>query len=303
MFSAVKDRFRIGYAGLLTSGSQIALLALGFHVDTWWAWPLCLGLIALVSVFAWVSLLRRMRAFTDTPTSQIATAAQGYVELSGRGKRLDGLPVLSPLTQLPCLWYRYRIERRSNDKWVLDSSGESEASFLLVDATGTCVVDPEGAEIVAARCDTWQQGDYRYKQWLILEQENVYVIGGFRTEVAGELDYTVAEEVKQVLADWKKERPKLLQRFDLDQDGELNLREWELARAQARREAEKRRRELCSTNDLHFMSAPDSGQLYLVSTLNEKQLVRRYRFWAAIHVLIFFAALVTLARFAEIGAL
>jgi hypothetical protein len=290
-------RLRQGYAGLLTSGGQLVLLMIGVYVHTPMAWRASLSLIALLSLLAWASVLRRMRAFTDTPTSQVASAAQGYVELRGHGKRLDGLPVLAPLTNLPCLWYRYYVLRRSGDKWVTDSSGESDASFLIDDGSGVCVVDPEGAEIVPARCDKWQEGNYKYSQWLILEQELVYVIGGFRTQNAGELDYTVAEEVKQLLAEWKQDMPKLLKRFDLDNDGTLNLSEWELARAQARREAERRRKEVArANNDLHWMGVPDGGQLYLISTLSEDKLVWRYRRWAWFHLIIFFAALVGVAK-------
>jgi hypothetical protein len=290
-------RLRQSYAALLTSGGQLVLLVIGAHLHTPTAWRVSLSLIALLSLLAWVSVLRRMRAFTDTPTSMVASAAQGYVELRGHGKRLDGLPVLAPLTNLPCLWYRYHVQRRSGDKWVTDSSGESDASFLLDDGSGICVIDPEGAEIVPTRCDKWQKGNFKYSQWLILEQELVYVIGGFRTQNAGELDYTVAEEVKQLLAEWKQDMPKLLKRFDLDNDGTLNLREWELARAQARREAERRRKEVAHTNnDLHWMGVPDGGRLYLISTLDEDKLVWRYRRWAWFHLIVFFAALVGLAK-------
>jgi hypothetical protein len=290
-------RLRQSYAALLTSGGQLVLLVIGAHLHTPTAWRVSLSLIALLSLLAWASVLRRMRAFTDTPTSQVASAAQGYVELRGHGKRLDGLPLLAPLTNLPCLWYRFHVQRRSGDKWVTDSSGESDASFLLDDGSGICLVDTEGAEIVPVRCDQWQEGNFKYSQWLILEQELVYVIGGFRTQNAGELDYTVAEEVKQLLAEWKQDMPKLLKRFDLDNDGTLNLREWELARAQARREAERRRKEVAHiNNDLHWIGVPDGGRLYLISTLNEDKLVWRYRRWAWFHLIVFFAALVGLAK-------
>ena len=114
------------------------------------------------------------------------------------------------------------------------------------------------------------------------------MIGGFRTENAGDLDFTVAEEVKQLLADWKQDRPRLLQRSDLDNDGNLDMREWGLARAQARREVERRRNEeRGNNNDLHLMGKPDDGRLYLISTLSADKLVHRYSLWAWVHVAIF----------------
>ncbi|HET7597715.1 MAG TPA: hypothetical protein VFK15_12355, partial [Burkholderiales bacterium] len=80
----------------------------------------------------------------DNPTSKVASAAQGYVELFGRSELLDGSRLVSTRTGLPCCWYRYYIERRtSNDKWEYVDSGESQDHFLLVDDTGRCVISPE----------------------------------------------------------------------------------------------------------------------------------------------------------------
>ncbi len=290
------------YVALLTSGGQLLLLLIGVYFRTPTAWRVSLSLIALLSLLAWLAVLRRLRAFTDTPTSLIASAAQGYVELQGRGRPLDGLPVCSPINELPCLWYRFKVERRSGDKWVTDSSGESDASFLLEDATGTCAVDPEGAEIMPARFDKWLEGDFRYSQWLILEQESLHAVGNFRTEAAGDFDASVDEEVGQLLADWKRDRPALLQRFDLDRDGELDVSEWQLVRAQARREVERRRaEESLNRKDLHFMTKPGDGRLYLISTLSAAKLARRYRLWAWAHVAIFLCALIGAARIDSLG--
>ncbi len=107
-----------GYAALLTSGGQLLLLLIGVYFRTPTAWRVSLSLIAILSLLAWLAVLRRLRAFTDTPTSLVASAAQGYVELQGRGRPLDGLPVCSPINGLPCLWYRFKVERRSSD-WQL----------------------------------------------------------------------------------------------------------------------------------------------------------------------------------------
>lgn len=290
-------RLHRGYVGLLTSGGQLLLLFVAVRIHTLVAWRISLSLIAILSLFAWLSVLRRGRAVIDTPVSFVASAAQGYVELRGRGRPLDGLPVLAPLTNLPCLWYRYQVERRNGDKWVTDSSGESNASFLLEDSTGSCVVDPEGAEITPLRCDKWQKDDYRYSQWLILKDEMIYLIGGFRTQSAGDFDVTIEEEVKNMLSDWKQDMPKLLKRFDLNNDGSLDMVEWDLARSQARREVEHRHsEEILKKTDLHFVGKPDDGRLYLISTLSEDKLIRRYRIWSWVHVAIFFAALIGLAK-------
>lgn len=72
-------------------------------------WLLALGAIGLLGTWGWLSSLRRARAILDTPTSRIGSAAQGIVELVGKGRPLPGAPLLSPMTHLPCLWYRYSL--------------------------------------------------------------------------------------------------------------------------------------------------------------------------------------------------
>src|SRR3569832_2694177 len=62
-------------------------------------------------IAAFVSL-RRARLIEATPTSRIRSAAQGYVELAGAAVMMEGVPIIAPLTLLPCAWYRYREEER-----------------------------------------------------------------------------------------------------------------------------------------------------------------------------------------------
>ncbi|GAB2181650.1 hypothetical protein DLREEDagrD3_18730 [Denitratisoma sp. agr-D3] len=289
-------RLRRGYGQWIMSGGQLLLVMLGVQLDTPQGWRACALLIAALSLLAWVSLLRRLRAVADTPTARIASAAQGYAELRGRGVALAGTPLFSPLRSQPCLWYRYEVERRQDDKWVNESGGESDASFLVDDGSGLCLVDPAGAEILTAQADRWQEGDHRYRQWLILPGETVTVLGEFRTWSGATLDLDAAEDVKHLLAEWKNDMPALLRRYDLDGDGELGLDEWELVRAQARREVERNHRELRATPDSHGMAAPADGRLYLISTLAESQLLGRYRRWALFQLLMFGAALYALIR-------
>lgn len=284
-------RLRREYGRFITSGGQLVLIVVGSEIDTPLGWAVCAGLIAAISLFAWTSTWRRARAFDDTPTSKVASAAQGYAELIGRGRPLAGDPLLAALSHLPCLWYRYLIERRSDDKWVREDSGESDASFILEDGTGQCVVDPDGAEIVPARKDQWTQSDRRYTEWLLLENESLYALGQFKTLGSQDLALDRAADVKALLADWKKQPQELLRRFDLDGNGELDLREWELARAQARREVDRQHHEARLRPELHLMRRPDDGRLYVISTLQPEQLSRRYLWWSAAHLTIFFGAL------------
>ena len=53
--------------------------------------------------------LARKRLIEDTPTSRIRSAPQGFVELAGVAGVFEGEPIIAPLTQRPCCWYRYRF--------------------------------------------------------------------------------------------------------------------------------------------------------------------------------------------------
>lgn len=283
-------RLRHGPSQWLVSGGYLLLLLFGAQIESPAGWRATAAAVAALALVAWVLALRRARAVADTPTSTIASAAQGYVELLGRG-RPAGAPLVAPLNQLPCLWYRYRVERKQNDKWVTEESGESTESFQIDDGTGRCLVDPEGAEILPRGTETWQRDDRRYTQALLIEGEPIYALGSFRTLNGDGLDLSVAEDVKQLLADWKRDVPKLLVRFDRNGDGVIDLHEWELARAAARREVERNHRELRTAPDTHLLGKPADGRLFLISSLPPAQIERRFVLWALAHAAVFLAGL------------
>ena len=281
---------RRSYAELITSGAQLTLLFIGIHVGSREGWLVSLGLMATISLFAWLSALKRLRVIRGTPTSRIASAAQGYVELSGRGKPF-GEPMISKLSRLPCLWYRYRIEERNNDnEWRTLDKGESAEPFLLDDGSGTCIVDPYDAEILTKHKDTWREAQYRYTEWKLINSDRLYVIGEFRTR-SGAVEFDGRAELNALLAEWKEDKPALHARFDLNGDGELDMKEWMLARQAAKREVAKKKREVHAQPDVHLIGQPHDGKLFLISNLAPERLSRRYLFWSWAHVAIFFGAL------------
>lgn len=282
---------RRSYAELITSGAQLILLFAGIQIETTLGWVISLGLIALISFFAWLSALKRLRAVNDTPTSRIASAAQGYVELMGRGKPYGDPPLISKLSRLPCLWYRYRIEEKNNEnEWRTVDSGETSEPFMLDDGSGSCVVDPSGAEIMTKHKDTWREAQFRYTEWKLIHSDRVYALGEFRTRSVG-TEFDARAELNALLADWKRDKQALHARFDLDQDGQLDEKEWMLARQAAKREIEKKKREAHAQPDVHLLGLPRDGKLFLISNFTPEKLSRRYLFWSWAHVVIFFGAL------------
>ena len=48
-------------------------------------------------------------------------------------------------------------------------------------------------------------------------------------------------------------------------------------------------------SELHALRRPQNGRLYLISSLSPQQVARRYRWWSAAHLVIFFGAMTGMA--------
>lgn len=246
--------------------------------------------------------LRIARLIEDTPTSRIRSAAQGYVELSGRGLPLPGTQNLAPLTQRPCIWWRYRIARKTEsgsgkarrEAWQTVASGTSAVPFLLDDESGECIVKPSGAEIVAGESLTWY-GDtpwptivpgrtplfaggrnYRYFEERIYEHERLYALGRF-TSTRSSAEQDLQAQQAALLNEWKQDQAALRERFDEDRDGHVSLQEWEKARAAAKAAVHERRAEQPARQVHHVLCRPANGQLFMLAALPPGDLARRYR--------------------------
>lgn len=275
----------------VTFGGYLVLLAVGFYLDSREGWIGILAGVAVLGFVAWILSFRRWRLILDTPTSRVGSAAQGYVELVGRGNHHPAGPVLSKITALPCIWYRYSIEQRSgDDRWHRIAGGSSEETFILKDDSGWCLVDPENAEVIPQRKETWVDNNYRYSESLILPQAKIYAIGEFSTIGGASADLNLNRDLSELLVEWKRDKPQLLKRFDLDGDGEISEREWMLARQAAKREVRKRHREIRLVSGTHMLHQPRDGRLFLISDMNPESLARRYKIWAWVHLAAFVGA-------------
>jgi hypothetical protein len=285
---------RLHQPGWLSGAVHFIIVAVAIQAESAEVWPYALGAMSAVSFFAWAANYRRYRQIQDLPTSNVASAAQGYVELLGRAQMLPGTQILSRLSSSPCCWYSYQIEEKSsNDKWQTVDSGRSVDHFLLVDETGQCVISPEGAEVLTHDHKQWDVGSYRYSEWLLLGRTVLYAIGEFSTTSAAAV--TAREEradVGALLADWKKNEQRLRERFDLNRDGRIDLKEWGLARLQAQREVRKQHAELRSrvVEGVHLLRKPGDGRLFLLANEMPDKLGARYRFWSWAHLAIFIGA-------------
>lgn len=281
--SLALDRLTLGLPAI-----QLGCLWLGLRIGHGTGLLASLVVFLGVSLLGWGRALAHSRLIGDTPTSRVASAAQGYVELRGRGHHLAGTPVLSPVTGLPVLWYRVVTQRRnSQGKWQHESTIESDASFLLEDATGRVAVDPEGATLLVHRKDVHSEGDRRTTQWSFIRNDPVYVLGEFATLGSIDPDFDVTTQVRDLLAEWKRDREKLLARFDANRDGEICLAEWETARAAAKKEVLAVRDEAMAAPEAHIVRKPMDGRLYLISDLDPDRIARHFRLWSWFHGLLF----------------
>jgi hypothetical protein len=280
--------------GWLSGAIHFVIIAIAFQADSGEVWPYALLAMSAVSFFAWVANYRRYRHIQDLPTSRVASAAQGYVELFGRTEILPGEPIVSKLSRSPCCWFSFEIEEKgSDDKWQTLDSGSSVEQFLLVDDTGQCVISPEGAEVLSHHHKTWEQLDRRFTEWLLLPKSVIYAIGEFSTTAAEAVAAGVERaDVGALLAEWKQNKREMSERFDLDRDGQISMKEWELARLQARREVRARQAEVQSRSveGVHILRQPGDGRLFLLANELPDKIGLRYRFWSWAHLVIFLGA-------------
>ena len=290
---------RSGYANHITSAGHLVLLLIALKIGEAMAWLGALALIAAISFIAWAANLTRNRAIADTPTSKIGSAAQGYAEIYGRACPDAEFLASGKQGSLPCIWYRYITYRKTADnKWQEIARGISDSIFGVDDGSGRVLVDPERAEVVASHRHTWYEGDYKHVEEQLYPSDSIYVLGDFATLGGTNGDFDLKQDVAELLAEWKNNRPALLARFDLDRDGEIDLKEWELARRAAQREVEAQHRELRSQPGVHVLRAPADGRHFLIANLSPQQLKRRFVWWGWFHLLVFLSAGGAAARLA-----
>jgi hypothetical protein len=277
-------RERLAHPAFL--GFYLAFPLILFRASDPGAFEFILPVVAGVAFVAWLLSLRRLLIIGGTPSSKIVSAAQGYVELVGRAQPHPGGALRSRFTLLPCVWYQYTVDQREADgKWHRTESGRSEDSFLLDDGSGVCLIDPENAEILPRQTDVMMKGaDYRCTESLILPMEQIYVIGEFSTIGGETVDLNLERDVGELLAEWKRNKPVLLDRFDLDKDGQITEKEWMLARSQARRDVRKTHNEIRAQPGTNMLHQPRDGRLFLISNVSPDKLRRRYSLWAWMHL-------------------
>lgn len=251
-----------------------------------WAWllPIAIGFSLFATLFNYWRLLK----ITEAPTSTIAAAAQGYIELYGTAS--TSKPFKTPYQGIPCVWYRAwvyanRLNEDGKRETRLLEYTESEQVFELTDVTGNCQVNPNGAEIIYVEKRTSFKNDHRYVEEYLPVGKPLYLLGYLNTQHNFGLEETIKRDTGTLLTTWKTNPVKMLMQFDLNRDGKVDMQEWELARAAAKREVEQQH--LMKANHGSFtLAKPADGKLYLISVLSPQILRNRYQYWSLAHLVL-----------------
>lgn len=269
--------------------------------------------VALGASYGAYTMLIRKRVMQDMPTALIRSASQGYIELQGRAELMEGLPVVSPLTMQPCVWYRYKVEEKvktshgngSGNEWRTVASDTSDSLFYLVDSTGRCAVDPEGAKVTPSSRKVWYGNSripsrtqhtpawsrftglaqigrkFRFLEARINAGDPLYAIGDFVTHGGAGAEFDRGSEVREVLRDWKKDGEVMLNRFDTNNDGEIDMHEWDAARKAAEHEVDCKRAEVAVAPSVDVLGhAKGSRKPFILAAKTESEMTARFHWYA-----------------------
>lgn len=271
------------YAGLVLAG-----IFLDFRSQHFYQLPIVFVLGALAAMLAWAFNFKRLLGMSEIPVANIASAAQGYVELLGISKSLT--LTRSPIRGVECVWYRLWIySRDTNYMWRLADYRISEELFELQDDSGACRIDPRGAEVFAASRHVVVQHDHKYIEDVLFANQPVYVLGDLDTGSQISIEAAIHHDAGKLMTQMKRSKDRLLQQFDLNRDGEIDMQEWELARERAYAEAHAKHAQRLQS-EVHLIAKPANKRLFLISGISPHALRQHYQRWAWIHFSLFFLA-------------
>ena len=295
MFESINSK-NINIVALFFVGIAI-FLAVQLHLSPQTSgWRAVLGGATLSSLMFALFNYKRLLKMTEAPTSTIAAAAQGYIELHGVASTLK--PLKTPYQGIPCVWYRayayantINAETNKPDNRLLSFS-QSEQVFQLQDESGTCAVNPQGAEVIFLEKHTQYKNDHRYVEEYLPVGKPLYLIGYLDTLHHYNTEHALQKDTTDLLIAWKKNQSQLHARFDKNRSGDIDLDEWEVARREARREVEASHH-LKANHQMMTLSKPKQNQLFLISALSPQALRQQYRLWSGVHLVIFLILTIT----------
>jgi hypothetical protein len=227
---------------------------------------------------------------------------------------MDGAPIHAPLSSRICVWYRYNVEEKqrhhsgsgSKSQWRSVESGISDSLFYLVDSTGRCAVDPEGAKVTSSSRDTWygnsripgrvdsaagwirfsgisQIGrNFRYTEERIEPGDPLYALGDFTTHGGAGAAFDRGAEVREVLREWKRNNAEILARFDQNHDGDIDMQEWDTARGAAEKEVDAKRADVAVAPPVDVLGRTQgSRNPFILAAKTEAEMLAQFH-WSSV---------------------
>jgi hypothetical protein len=251
------------------------------------------GLVAIFLFWRGFAAVRLKRMIENTPVSRIRSLSAGMVEVLGRAERCYAL--VTPVTRIPCIYYRlrrYRREERNGDWRLTSQSSSGLHPFWLRDATGKVLVDPLAADLRPASRqegrgaglsngflarESSPDGDEKWEEECIPEGETLYVLGfsAPRRSYGESLHAATVAQLRTL-----KQSQELRQRFDQNGDGEIDAEEWDEARRVTADEVAKKhlagREQRRKQEESLLIGAPPRRSLpfFIAQSLNEKAITR-----------------------------
>lgn len=276
----------------LVGGLLLAAYKLHLSREDSQIWFLLLSTALAFSIFAAIFNYWRLLKITEAPISTIASAAQGYIELHGVATTIK--PFNTPYHGIPCVWYRAsvyanRLENPYSEKVVdnrLLEYSESDTLFQLKDETGTCMVNPKGAEIIFFEKRTFVKNEHRYVEEYLPAGKKLYVLGQLDTRHDQVDNDVINKAVSNILTDLKARPQQMLNRYDHNRNGQIDMDEWELARQDAIKQANAKYAMSAHTGSFTLVQ-PSENHLFLISAQAPHELSASYRSWAIVHFVMF----------------
>lgn len=245
-----------------------------------WIWSWVLPPMAVTAFLLWIVNFRMISAIRNAPTSKVASAAQGLVELQGTVQYVPGCTLKAPLTQAPCVCYWYSVVENAGRKHARKLEGHDFATpFLLRDTTGECLIDPNDAWVICRTREQWVIGERTYTEWSIRIDDPIYAIGLFSSNPLL-VESGLARELAVKLRSWLREPKSFFHRFDANRDGKISPAELDAARNAARREAAQY---YTAQGGMHTLIAPDNMPV-IVSNLGHDKVAAEFssRTWKSL---------------------
>lgn len=280
-------------------------------VDEFWTVAIVVILACLGGFTGAFWFLIRKRVLEDIPTSKIRSAAQGYLELNGFGHLMEGPQIIAPLSGTPATWYSFKVEEYRNagkrSSWVTIEKATSDGLFLLVDDTGKCIIDPEGADVIPTVSESWYGtarrpqsgpklsrgrwagGRFRYTEKRMHAGDKLHAIGLYKTVGGASTEFNINAEVVMLLKRWKADSQSMLLKYDDNKDGQIDVHEWETVRNGALQHVVGQHRDYKHIPSVNVLcKTQDPRRPFILSALPQGHLIKRYSRYSAGLIAVFF---------------